>query len=102
MPRTEISVAGLHKTFGDHPVLSGIDLEIRRNDVIAIVGGSGSGKTVLMNHVLSQLTPDRGRIEVVNHHDPAEPLVDLHSVGELTLDDIHRHWGVVFQRNALF
>lgn len=99
---TEIRVLGLHKAFGELKVLQGIDLEVHRGDVLAIVGGSGSGKTVLLNHVLSQLIPDAGRIEVVNHGAPGAPLVDLRAIGDLELDEVHKHWGVVFQRNALF
>lgn len=99
---TEIEISGLHKAFSDQKVLCGIDLKVRCGDVVAIVGGSGCGKTVLLNHVLSQLLPDSGRIRVVNHGNPARPLVDLKEVGDFELDEIHRHWGVVFQRNALF
>jgi phospholipid/cholesterol/gamma-HCH transport system ATP-binding protein len=102
VPQTEILVEGLHKSFGKNHVLRGIELEIHRGEIVAIVGGSGSGKTVLLNHMLGQLAPDRGRVLVVNHEDPEEPLVDLAEAGEFVREDIRRHWGVVFQRNALF
>lgn len=92
----------MHKAFAGNTVLAGIDLDVYQGDVLAVVGGSGCGKTVLLNHILGQLFPDRGTIEVVNHDEPDEPLVDLNEVGEFQLDNIHRHWGVVFQRNALF
>ncbi|HEY7841475.1 MAG TPA: ATP-binding cassette domain-containing protein [Gammaproteobacteria bacterium] len=98
----EIQITGLHKAFEDRKVLRGIDLEIRCGDVLAIVGGSGSGKTVLLDHILSRMIPDSGRIRVVNHGAARKALVDLRKIGDLELDDIHRHWGVVFQRNALF
>jgi phospholipid/cholesterol/gamma-HCH transport system ATP-binding protein len=98
----EIRVHDLHKSFQDKPVLAGIDLEVFQGDVLAVVGGSGCGKTVLLNHILGQLVADRGYIEVVNHDLDGEPLVDLRDVGEFELDGIHKHWGVVFQRNALF
>jgi phospholipid/cholesterol/gamma-HCH transport system ATP-binding protein len=100
--RIEIEVLDLHKAFADNKVLCGIDLNVYRGDVLAIVGGSGSGKTVLLNHVLSQLIPDAGTIRVVNHDLPGEPLVSLREIGDFQLDEIHKHWGVVFQRNALF
>lgn len=102
MKKVEIEIRGLCKSFEGLQVLTGIDLDIQQGDVLAIVGGSGCGKTVLMNHILSQLIPDRGSIRVVDHDQPGEPLRDLMEVGEFELDSIHRHWGVVFQRNALF
>jgi phospholipid/cholesterol/gamma-HCH transport system ATP-binding protein len=98
----EIKIESLHKSFGDNAVLQGIDLELYQREVIAIVGGSGCGKTVLLNHILRQLIPDSGCVRVRDHSDPAEPLVDLHEVGEFELEKIFQHWGVVFQRNALF
>lgn len=100
--KIEIEIRGLYKAFDGQAVLKGIDLDIKQGDVLAIVGGSGCGKTVLMNHILSQLIPDRGIVRVVDHDDPREPLRDLAEVGEFELDNIHKHWGVVFQRNALF
>ena len=98
----EIKIENLHKGFEGKTVLNGIDLEFYRGDVIAIVGGSGSGKTVLLNNIIGQLIPDQGNIFVINHDDPEEPLVQLGEVDELELDNIHKHWGVVFQKNALF
>jgi len=98
----EIAIAGLHKGFGGKQVLRGVDLEVQAGDTLAIVGGSGCGKTVLLDHILGKLTPDSGRIEVVDHDDPQQPLRDLATVGALEIERIHKHWGVVFQRNALF
>lgn len=98
----EIRIEDLHKGFEGKTVLNGIDLEFYRGDVIAIVGGSGSGKTVLLNNIIGQLIPDGGNIYVINHDDPGEPLVKLDEISELELDNIHKHWGVVFQKNALF
>ncbi len=98
----EFLVEGLAKAFGDKQVLRGIDLTVRQGDVVAIVGGSGCGKTVLLNHILGQLAPDTGRVWVVNHERPEAPLVDIARVDDLELAQVHRHWGVVFQRNALF
>ncbi len=98
----EIRVEGLHKAFGDHPVLCGVDLDIDRGDFIAIVGGSGCGKTVLLNHILDLLTPDKGRILAADHDRPGAPLTDVSALEDRELDRLHTHWGVVFQRNALF
>ncbi len=99
---TEICIEDLHKAFADHKVLRGITLDIRRGDVIAIVGGSGCGKTVLLNHILGLLRPDRGRVRVVDHDREDEPLCDISGLDAEDLDRIHSHWGMVFQRNALF
>ena len=98
----EIRIDGVTKSFGGKAVLRGIDLTIRRGELVAIVGGSGCGKTVLLNHVLGQLEPDSGRIFVANHTLAERPLVDLADIDDLHISGIHQHWGVVFQRNALF
>ena len=98
----EIRVEGLCKTFDDHHVLRGIDLEIHRSEVVAVVGGSGCGKTVILNHILGLLSPDVGRVLVADHRQPGTPLVDPSLLNDAELDAIHTHWGVVFQNNALF
>ena len=100
--RLEIRVEGLHKAFDENRVLRGIDLEIRSGEIVAIVGGSGCGKTVLLNHILAQLTPDRGRVLVADHSRTPPELRDIADLDDLALLEVHAHWGVVFQRNALF
>ncbi len=103
----EIRVEGLCKAFDERPVLCGVDLDIHTGDFIAVVGGSGCGKTVLLSHLLGLLRPDAGRV-MVTAPDLAPPgsnkypLVDLDELAPNDLDDLHTHWGVVFQRNALF
>lgn len=99
---TEILVKDLYKSFGDNPVLTGIDLDIASGEIIAIVGGSGCGKTVLLNCILSQYPVDKGSISVLDHGKSPARLRRLDDYNELEIDDIHKHWGVVFQRNALF
>jgi phospholipid/cholesterol/gamma-HCH transport system ATP-binding protein len=98
----EIRVEELHKAFGERKVLQEINLDIHRGDILAVVGGSGCGKTVLLNHVLGLLVPDRGRILVMDYDAPGEPLRDLARVAPGHIDRIHMRWGMVFQRNALF
>ena len=98
----EIRVEGLTKAFGDHRVLTGVDLEVRRGEMLAVVGGSGCGKTVLLNHILGRLEPDAGRVRVADHDLEGAPLVDLSALDTMETDRLHTHWGMVFQKNALF
>jgi phospholipid/cholesterol/gamma-HCH transport system ATP-binding protein len=98
----EIRVEDLHKRLGGHRVLSGVTLAIRRGEIVAIVGGSGCGKTVLLDHIIGQLSPDRGRVLVANHERLGAPLTDLQTIDEEEMDLIRVHWAVVFQQNALF
>jgi phospholipid/cholesterol/gamma-HCH transport system ATP-binding protein len=101
-PRVEIRIEGLHKAFDDNRVLRGIDLEVRAGEIVAVVGGSGCGKTVLLNHILGQLNPDRGRVWVADHSQTPPAVRDIAGLDDQALCDVHTHWGVVFQRNALF
>lgn len=98
----EISIKGLKKGFDGKAVLDCIDLDIYRGEIVAIVGGSGCGKTVLLNNILGQLKPDAGQILVASLEGGNGPLADLSKVDEHELGLIHTHWGVVFQNNALF
>jgi phospholipid/cholesterol/gamma-HCH transport system ATP-binding protein len=98
----EVQIEALHKSFNGRPVLKGIDLTINRGEIVALVGGSGSGKTVLMRHIVGHFRPDRGRVLVADHESPGSPLVDLHTLDEEGLDRLRSHWAIVFQHNALF
>ena len=71
-----------------------LDLSMYRGEVLGIIGGSGSGKTVLMNQVIGLLKPESGRVKVLgeNVHELEGPQVRL----------LRRRWGVLFQRGALF
>ena len=98
----EFSLKGLCKGFGGTPVLDGVNLDIPRGEFVAVVGGSGCGKTVLMKHILGLLDPDAGSVRVADHDAPGAPLVDVSELSKDEEDRIHTHWGVVFQQNALF
>jgi phospholipid/cholesterol/gamma-HCH transport system ATP-binding protein len=98
----EIRVENLHKSFGRNYVLRGVNLEIRRGEMVAIVGASGSGKTVLLKHMIGHLQPDRGRVLVADHESRESPLTDLATLSPMEMDRLRRHWAVVFQRNALY
>jgi phospholipid/cholesterol/gamma-HCH transport system ATP-binding protein len=101
-PPLEIRAEDLHKSFNDKHVLNGIDLEIHRGEMVAIVGESGGGKTVLLQHLIGRLHPDQGRVLVADHEVPGAPLKDLATLDEVQMDELRRHWAVVFQKNALY
>lgn len=98
----ELRAEDVHKAFGDNRVLRGVNVEVGRGEMVAIVGGSGSGKTVLLRHFLGDYAPDRGRVWVADHESAGERLVDLATLDDAGMDRLRRHWAVVFQANALF
>lgn len=100
--KVEIRIEDLHKSFNGHAVFEGVSLEIYRGEIVALVGGSGAGKTVLLDHMVGLLRPDRGRVLIADHSRSGEPLVDLASLGTGDIDRVRRHWALVFQKNALF
>lgn len=89
-----IDVRGLHKSFGPHAVLRGVDLAVREGSTMVVLGGSGSGKTVLMKHMIGLLRPDRGEVIVDGQ--------DIVPLSERDLDRVRRKFGMVFQAAALF
>lgn len=98
----EIRVEGLRKAFNSKVVLAGVDLEVRSGEMVAIVGGSGCGKTVLLEHITGHMIPDAGRVLIADHERPGSPLIDLATLTDDEMDEIRLHWAIVFQRNALF
>jgi phospholipid/cholesterol/gamma-HCH transport system ATP-binding protein len=98
----ELRAEGVEVSFGDLNVLRGVDLEVRSGEMVAIVGGSGCGKTVLLQCFLRNLRPQAGRVLLADHERDGAPLVDVHRLREKRMQEVRRHWAVVFQRNALF
>ncbi|MDF1563384.1 MAG: ABC transporter ATP-binding protein [Deltaproteobacteria bacterium] len=94
MPEPIIKIRGLHKSFGDHHVLRGIDLDIEAGSTVVILGASGSGKSVLMKHMIGLLKPDAGQVLVDDE--------DIVSMGESELQRVRQKFGMVFQQAALF
>jgi len=89
-----IRVQDLWKSFGERQVLKGISLEIPTGTTYVILGGSGSGKTVLMKHVIGLLKPDRGTVLVDG--------VEIPKLEGKELTEARRMFGMVFQQAALF
>lgn len=98
----EIIATDVHKSFAGKVVLKGISATIRRGEITAIVGHSGSGKTVMLDHLTGLQTPDKGSIKVVQHGKKGLPLVDLVGIDPDVLDEVRLFWAIVFQHNALF
>ena len=92
--RPMIEIIDLHKSFGEHPVLTGINLSVPEGSTCVILGGSGSGKTVLMKHMIGLLKPDKGQVII-----DGEDIVPL---GSDELERVRRKFGMVFQAAALF
>lgn len=100
--KPEIVAEELRKSFGDREVLRGISLSIMAGDLVCIVGSSGCGKTVLLDHLTGLMMPDSGRVLAADHAKMGSPLVELSKLDTDEFDDLRLHWQVVFQRNALF
>jgi phospholipid/cholesterol/gamma-HCH transport system ATP-binding protein len=87
-----IRVRGLTVGFGGPPVLEDLDIDIRRGEILAIVGASGTGKSVLMRAILGLVRPIAGTIEAFDEtFGPHGPSLE-----------VERRWGVLFQFGALF
>ena len=97
----EIRIENLSKSFGSHRVLDGINLEVRSGDMLALVGGSGNGKSTLLRQIIGLDHPDEGRVLIANHEAKDSPLADLATQQSAGMESLERHWGVVFQGNAL-
>ena len=88
-----IRVVDLQKSFRGQQVLKGIHLELQTGKITTIIGGSGSGKTVLLKHLNALLLPDRGSVLVDG--------TDIFKLGQRALNEIRRKFGVLFQGAAL-
>jgi phospholipid/cholesterol/gamma-HCH transport system ATP-binding protein len=89
-----IRVRGLVNRFGTFTVHDHLDLDVRRGEVLGIVGGSGTGKSVLLRSIIGLHKPDEGFIEVLGH--------DTSGMDEKEMRTIQSRWGVLFQEGALF
>ena len=89
-----IEIINLHKSFGKNHVLRGIDLTVEKGESMVVIGGSGSGKSVLLKHIIGILRPDAGKVLIDN--------VDLALLKERELYEVRKKFGMLFQMSALF
>ncbi len=89
-----IQVIDLYKSFNGREVLRGVNLKVEKGQTLALIGGSGKGKSVLLKHIIGLTRPDRGKI-----------LIDNQDIGKLRgkpLKRLKERFGIVFQGSALF
>ncbi len=89
-----IQILDLKKAFNGQKVLNGLSLKIGNKELVAVVGQSGGGKSVLLKHLIGIIKPDEGRILIEG--------VDMTAAKGKGLDEIRQRFGVVFQEGALF
>ena len=89
-----LEMRGIKKSFGDQVVLRGVDLDIRRGEVLVLLGGSGGGKSVLMKHIVGLLQPDEGTVTL-----EGKVISDL---SERDLSWARKKISMMFQSGALF
>jgi phospholipid/cholesterol/gamma-HCH transport system ATP-binding protein len=89
-----LELRGVHKSFAGNRVLRGVDLGIRDGETFTILGGSGSGKSVCLKHMIGLLKPDAGRVVVDGR--------DITELPERDLIDVRRNVSMIFQSAALF
>src|SRR5919107_935664 len=89
-----ITVRGLRNAFGDQVIHDGLDLTVCRGEILGVVGGSGTGKSVLLRSIIGLQTPEEGEIEVLGEN--------MIGRSEDEAKNIRRRWGILFQNGALF
>lgn len=89
-----IDLIDLHKSFNSKRVLQGVQLRIERGETMVIIGGSGSGKSVLMKHIIGLLRPDHGEVWVDGKN--------IATLDDRSLNELRKKFGMLFQYAALF
>ncbi|MCH7922037.1 MAG: ABC transporter ATP-binding protein [Nitrospinae bacterium] len=89
-----ITITDLHKSFGANHVLRGVNLTVEPGESMVVIGGSGSGKSVLIKHIIGLLKPDRGSILVDGE--------EVTTMRERQLKELRKKFGMLFQAAALF
>ena len=94
MSDIKIKITNLHKAFGRKGVLDGLDLEIKKGESLVVIGGSGTGKSVLIKCIQGILTPEQGSILIDDE--------EVVGVSEKEKERLHAKMGMLFQGGALF
>ncbi len=89
-----ITITGLRNAFGEQVIHDNLDLTVCRGEIIGVVGGSGTGKSVLMRSIIGLQKPEEGEVDVLG-----ESMIDR---DEDEAKNIRRRWGILFQNGALF
>jgi phospholipid/cholesterol/gamma-HCH transport system ATP-binding protein len=89
-----IQIRGLFRQLGEKKVLNGVDLDIETGETMLVMGRSGSGKSVLLKHIIGLMTPDQGSIQIDG--------VEIVGLREAKLNEVRRRFGMLFQSAALF
>jgi phospholipid/cholesterol/gamma-HCH transport system ATP-binding protein len=89
-----IKVSGLNTHFGKQVIHENLELEVRRGEVLGVVGGSGTGKSVLLREIVGLQAANSGQIDVLG--------TDVTHCGADAQHILRQHWGVMFQEGALF
>jgi len=92
-PTYDIEARDLRKSFGDHEVLCGVNLQVPKGKTFVLVGPSGCGKSVFLKHIVALLTADSGEMIVLGK--------DIAALPPTELLELRRHVGMVFQSSAL-
>ena len=89
-----IEIRGLRSQFGSRVIHQDLNLTVQRGEILGVVGGSGSGKSVMLNTIIGLKRPEGGSVRVFGH--------DIHADPGRRWGSIERRWGVLFQQGALF
>lgn len=89
-----IDICNLGNAFGEHWVHKGLNMQVQQGDIVALVGGSGCGKTTVLRVILMLLKPTEGEVKVFG--------IDVSKASPQQANALRRRWGVLFQRGALF
>src|SRR3954469_1139147 len=90
----KIRIHDLHKSFGSKVVLDGVSIDVAPAESLVVIGGSGTGKSVLLKHIVGLLKPDSGTVEVGG--------MAVETLGNREITEFRRKFGMAFQEGALF